>query len=300
MESNLEDLLLDIQTSPTQMDRAKAELCFIQTSTHGNFHEKLTELSEVSGEKLSYIRYRLRLLKATNFSNDLWPLVESGSLTIKQAVDELQKLEAKAGVPRKKIKTKEEIIEETIKSNPVSILPDLLIPQIEAHKKEKKKKIDHALNKRRELKKSLFLPHVDALMRSMEKFLHKKCPNLSSDIVNFLVQEMGQNIRSSVTLTKARAVSEEKINDARVEILSRKASISINESCDVLGIDRPKKKGFPIDLERAKKNMWSRVRLYHPDKVDPDDTKAQERFREATEAYAVLRTYNEALKQTDI
>lgn len=285
MENNLEELLMDIRTSPTQIEKAEAELRFIQSISDGNFHEKLSKLSVLSGEKLSYIRHRLRLLKATEFSKSLWPLIESGELTINAAVIKLRELEARAGVPKRKAK-----IEEVIESHPISIVPDPSVCQIGELKKEKQK------NKK--IDKLSFLPGIDIIMKKMEIFLHKKCPNLSEDTINFLIQDMSRNIKASITLTKARAVSEEKISDARVEILSRKAIITVNESCDLLGIDRPKKR-HPIDLDRAKKNMWAKTRTYHPD-LHPDDVEAPARFREVVEAYKNLQDYNENLERINV
>ena len=50
---------------------------------------------------------------------------------------------------------------------------------------------------------------------------------------------------------------------------------------EVLGVDKN------ADENQIKKAFWKLAKKYHPD-VNPDDKQAEEKFKEANEAYEVL------------
>jgi hypothetical protein len=280
MESNLEILFLDVETSPSQLEKAKAERRLIEAMTDATWNEKVASIAARLKDKQINIRSRARLLNASPLSDGLWFSIDHNEITLSGAITKLHLLEDEAGIPRRKMKSKET---DSSVSNEieVSIPPPPPPPAQPSRKLEDKFSV---------------LSEIAILTSRMTELLRKKNPNLQEDSIEFLVREVELDLRRSIEIMKIRANKIEKLGEIVPKVFStldRKAMATVYESCDLLGVNRPKK-GRPVDLILAKKNMRIRCKPHHPD-FNQGDKEAEGRFKEIVEAYSTLEEYNVSL-----
>jgi hypothetical protein len=279
MESNLDILFLDVETSPSQLEKARAERRLIDAMTDIPWNKKIIITAARLKDTHRNIRARARLLNASPISDGLWHLIESNELTLSSALVKLQGLEDEAGIPRRSVKKKEN--NEPVEPSK-SVELDIFIPE----------PISPPPSKKLEDKFSV-LSEIAILTEKMTELLSKKNPNLQEDSIEFLVREVELDLKRSIEIMKTRANRMEKLGETVPGIsnaLDRKAMARVYESCDLLGVSRPKK-NRPVELGLAKKQMRIRCKPYHPD-FNQDDKEAESRFKEIIEAYSILEEYN--------
>lgn len=282
MESNLDTLFLDVETSPSQLEKAKAERRLIEAMTDATWNEKVASIAARLKDKQINIRARARLLNASPLSDGLWFSIDHNEITLSGAITKLHLLEDEAGIPRRKIKPKEI---DSSESNEIEISVPLPPPPTPPPPKKLEDKFS-------------VLSEIAILTNRMTELLRKKNPNLQDDSIEFLIREVELDLKRSIEIMKIRANRIEKLGEVipkAFNTLDRKAMATVYESCDLLGVSRPKK-GRPVDLDFAKKNMRIRCKPYHPD-FNQGDKEAEERFKEIIEAYSILEEYNVSLSK---
>ncbi|MFA5203035.1 MAG: DnaJ domain-containing protein [Lentisphaeria bacterium] len=279
MESNIEILFLDVETSPSQLEKAKAERRLLEAITNATWNEKVASIAAHLKDKQINIRARARLLNASPLSDNLWPSIDNNEITLSGAITKLHLLEDEAGIPRRKIKPK---IDSSVSNEiEVSVPPPPPPPSSPPKKLEDKFSV---------------LSEIAILTSRMTELLRKKNPNLQEDSIEFLVREVELDLKRSIEIMKIRANKTEKLGEVipkPFSTLDRKAMTIVYGSCDLLGVNRPKK-GRLVDLDSARKQMRIRCKPYHPD-VNQGDKEAEKRFREIVEAYSTLEEYNVSL-----
>jgi hypothetical protein len=281
MESNLDILFLDVETSPSQLEKARAERRLIDAITDIPWNKKIIIVASRLKDTHRNIRARARLLNASPISDSLWPLIESGELTFSSALTKLQDLENEAGIPRRNVKKKEN--DDPVESSK-SIELDISIPEPISPPPPPPKKLEDKFS---------VLSEIVTLIEKMTELLRKKNPGLQEDSIEFLVREVELDLKRSIEIMKTRANRIEKLGEIVPRIFSafdRKAMAHVYESCDLLGVRRPKK-NRPVELGLAKKQMRIRCKPYHPD-FNQNDKEAENRFKEIIEAYSTLEEYN--------
>ena len=268
MEISLEELLLDVQTAPSQLEKAKAEQRFIEAIPNLLWRGKIYKLTDMSGDSYSNIKYRHRLIKASPLSDGFWSLIESGKLTLASAVIELRALEINSGVVKRGRKPKGNIESESVVPKPKKIYKFPVTSQIVS------------------------------LIEKVKKGLTKQNKGLSEDEINLLIKELKYDIENLIRIVKIRADRKESLNGFIAEEFSQKEIKNVNKSCDLLNTDRPKK-GRPVNLKKAKASMRAKVFKHHPDHNLDDEQEAAARTRELVEAYEILKDYNDNLVRSN-
>jgi hypothetical protein len=300
MDDDLIELAMDVQTAPSQLEKAKAEKRFMEAIPKGTWawEERITKLIDMSGGVFKHIQLRQRLLNASPYSDYLWPMIESGKLSLNAAVTELRAYEINNGLVKpKSISTAKTIkpppsIVETVIPEPISITESQLPSD---PNNSTPKKVKPVKSKKRH--RFPIMSQVTSLVEKVRKGLKKANPSLSDDEINSLTEEFKRDIENLVGVLKTRASRKVRINEAMTEGTIYKEIMSVNKSCELLGMNKPKK-GRLVDLKIAKTKMKAKVLQCHPDK-NPDNEEAPKHFRELVEALEILKSYNEKLEQSD-
>lgn len=279
MENNLEELLLDIQTSPSQVERAKAELRYIETISTGTLREKILQLSALSNESATHITLRLRILQSNAFSDIMWPLIESGQYTLNLAVTKLRELESKA---KEKSVVKETILEEIVVTQERK--DSIILYEHSVKKKKSTLKKAEKLNKVKNVSGLSIKKELSIFSSSLRKKIRKNYPNLPDYEIDYMLGELESDLRISVSILKRYASRRMEIGDHIWELDKKKTRKIVIESCDLLGVERPKP-GKLVDLSLARKNLRVKCKPF----ISSGD---EEQYKDFVVAFNNLTEYN--------
>lgn len=262
----------EIQTAPSQLDRAKAEQRALDSLCNTEWKQKLKQVAIISNDTYTNIEHRIRILRASPRSDDLWPLIESKQLSLLQAVKKLRVSEKEAGIYRGKI-----------------------LPEPEHVPKPKKKE-----KKNRSKEELSFLANMSSIFMKMKELFEGEHPNLDISRIALFIADFESDVRRSYKLTKS-------LLDREEELYSYFQSFKLNDndilkdvyrSCNIIGIDRPKK-NRPIDLDEVRKISRQELARLHPD-VNRNNPEVEVHYKELTEAIAILTRYNEELSKLSV
>lgn len=265
------EIMEEIQTAPSQFGKAKAEQRALDALSSIEWKQRLKQVAVISNDTYTNVEHRIRILRASPRSDDLWPLIDSKQLSLPQAVKKLRISEKEAGIYRGKILPEPE-------------------PAPKSEPKQRKKKSKEEL---------LLLAHLSSLFTEMKELFEKEYPDLDIERVALFVEDFESDVKRSYKFTRSSLDREEELFSFLQSFkLDGDTLKDVYRSCNIIGIDKPKR-NHPVNLDEIRKISRKELARLHPD-VNRDNPDIEAKYKELTGAIAILTRYNEELSELNV